>query len=241
MAGPLSSRFSRWGVPPEPVVLSDRARRHLDRLVGAPRPRPAVEVADVVVPPSTAPEALLAALRAVVGDEHVQTDRASRLGGVVGSSLTDLARRRSGQVPHAPDVVVAPATHEQVAAVLTTAVRERAAVVTLGGGTSVVGGVVMDRGGLESVVALSTHRMIDIGDVDPVSCLVTVGPGVTGPMLERLLQARGFTLGHYPQSWELASIGGYVATRSAGQASSCLLYTSPSPRDRTRSRMPSSA
>ena len=67
---------------------------------------------------------------------------------------------------------------------------------------------------------INTARMADLIDVDVESHLVTVGPGMTGPELERLLAPRGLTMGHYPQSWQRATIGSYVATRSAGQASS---------------------
>jgi alkyldihydroxyacetonephosphate synthase len=220
MTAPLATSFSRWGTPPAPVGIPERARAYLLDVVGAATPRPAVAVADVQLPPSQAPEPLLSALAAAVGPDAVRTDRESRLAACAGSSLSDLARRRAGDVAEAPDVVVLPTTADEVAAVLAVAREQRAAVVTLGGGTSVVGGVAMRRAGFDAVVALSTQRLDAIGEVDPVSCLVTVGPGVTGPVLERLLQARGFTLGHLPQSWERATIGGYVATRSAGQASS---------------------
>ncbi len=220
MAGTLSTTFSRWGVPPEPVILTPRAMAHLVEVIGQPEPRPAVPVADVQPPPTRAGAALLAALAGAVGPHHVSTDRETRLLATAGSSLADLLRRRAGDVADAPDAVVAPAGHDEVAAVLAAAEAHGAAVVTLGGGTSVVGGVRMLPGPFAAVVALSTHRMDAVGDPDPVSCTVVVGPGVTGPVLERLLQARGFTLGHLPQSWERASIGGYVATRSAGQASS---------------------
>ncbi len=88
-----------------------------------------------------------------------------------------------------------------------------------GGGTSVVGGVRPDAGARSGVVAISFDRMAELLEVDTVSGTARVQPGMTGPVLERLLAARGLTWGHVPQSWERASIGGYVATRSAGQSS----------------------
>ncbi len=93
------------------------------------------------------------------------------------------------------------------------------ALVPFGGGTSVVGGVRPDAGTRSGVVAISFDRMAELLDVDVVSCTARVQPGMTGPVLERLLAARGLTWGHVPQSWERASIGGYAATRSAGQSS----------------------
>ncbi|MFM8774972.1 MAG: FAD-binding oxidoreductase, partial [Actinomycetota bacterium] len=89
------------------------------------------------------------------------------------------------------------------------------AVVPLGGGTSVVGGLRAGR----PHIALSLRRMNALVDLDTTSAIAHVEPGITGPRLEALLAARGFTLGHLPQSWQRASIGGYVATRSSGQAS----------------------
>ena len=74
-------------------------------------------------------------------------------------------------------------------------------------------------GARSGVVAISFDRMAELLDVDAVSGTARVQPGMTGPVLERLLAARGLTWGHVPQSWERASIGGYAATRSAGQSS----------------------
>jgi alkyldihydroxyacetonephosphate synthase len=220
MATPLSATFARWGEPPEPVVISPRARAFLDREVGPATPRPAVPVADIVLPEGRLPAAAAAALAAAVGPAHLRTDREARLTCAGGASYVDLLRKRAGDVSDAPDAVVEPASHDEVMAVLRVCAEHRVAVVPFGGGTSVVGGVRPLRDGCDAVVALWLHRMADLVHLDVVSGLATVGPGITGPVLERLLAARGFTLGHLPQSWERGSVGGYVATRSAGQSSS---------------------
>ena len=102
---------------------------------------------------------------------------------------------------------------------LAAASRHRVAVVPFGGGTSVTGGVEPLRGGLSTVVALDLRRMDRLAAVDPVSLTATLEAGLRGPEAERLLGAHGLTLGHLPQSFEHATIGGFAATRSAGQAS----------------------
>ena len=150
-----------------------------------------------------------------MGDDHVSDARFDRLMATGGAAFVDYARRRSGVVDDAPDLVVRPGSHEDVLRVLTVARTHRVAVVPVGGGTSVVGGLRTDI----PRIALALDRLGRLLHLDEVSGIATVGPAVTGPVLEALLQARGFTLGHLPQSWERASIGGYAATRSAGQAS----------------------
>ena len=92
------------------------------------------------------------------------------------------------------------------------------AVVPVGGGTSVTGGV--DTPDLDTVVVCSLDRMSEVQNLDAESGIVTVQAGATGPQLESYLNERGWTLGHFPQSFERATIGGYIATRSSGQSSS---------------------
>ena len=97
--------------------------------------------------------------------------------------------------------------------------RHHVAVVPFGGGTSVTGGLVARRSGFAGVLSLDLVRMKGIRDVDPVSMTAVLEPGLRGPEAEALLAAHGLTLGHYPQSFEFASIGGFAATRSSGQSS----------------------
>lgn len=211
-AGELSYR---WGSPKEPVSLDADMRGFLAEHVGTASPWPARSPAHWHVPAPRLAADDLAALCDVVGEEHVRTDREARLAHLGGASFSDYARRRAGDASDAPDAVVSPASHEEVLRVLRTCSGRGVAVVPLGGGTSVVGGLRVGR----PHVALSLRRMNAVLDLDTTSTIVTVEPGITGPRLEALLGARGFTLGHLPQSWQRASIGGYVATRSAGQAS----------------------
>jgi len=145
------------------------------------------------------------------------TDDADRLRHACGKSYRDLLRLRRGWVEHVPDRVLYPASSQEVAHILEIAGRHGIAVVPFGGGTSVVGGVEgpADR----PFVTLDLTRLNKLVRLERLSGLATFEAGVLGPELERVLNAEGLTLGHFPQSFEFSTLGGWVATRSAGQNS----------------------
>lgn len=208
-----------WG---EPSELPERAWRALAAELGADPTRrtPAVALAEVRLPDSRLPAAVAGRLAAAVGGaEWVRDGHEERVRHAAGRSYPDLVRLRAGEPAGAPDAVVYPGDAGQVAAVLAACADARAAVVPFGGGTSVVGGVAAERGGLTAVVALDLARLDRLVAVDRTSLIATLQAGMRGPDVERALGRHGLTLGHYPQSWEYATVGGWVATRSAGQAS----------------------
>ncbi|WP_433267962.1 FAD-binding oxidoreductase [Actinosynnema sp. CS-041913] len=172
------------------------------------------------VPATALSDAAHSALDAVVGPGYVRVDRDSRLGRAGGLSYLDLLRQRGDGTLAVPDAVVLPATPEQVVDVLRTCADHDVAVVPFGGGTSVVGGVAALRGDKAAVIALDLVRLDKLVSVDPLSRIAVVQAGVPAPEAERLLAPHGLTIGHVPQSYERATIGGFAATRSAGQASS---------------------
>jgi alkyldihydroxyacetonephosphate synthase len=209
--------WAGWG---DPAPLPPRARELLAQFLGAdPRPVPAVPEDEVVLPPSRLSPAARQAFAAAVGPGQVHTGRSARLARTGGKSTTDLLRRRAGDAAAAPDAVLTPGTHEEVAAVLAVASTHRVAVVPFGGGTSVTGGVEPLRGRFGAVVALDLARLDRLTAVDPEALTATLQAGLRGPEAEELLGRHGLTLGHLPQSFEHATIGGFAATRSAGQAS----------------------
>ena len=128
-------------------------------------------------------------------------------------------RRKDTGVQDAPDAVLLPADEDEVAAILRHCAQQSIAVVPFGGGTSVVGGLDPIRGDFKAVVSLDLRRLDELHALDEVSGEAELGAGLTGPEAERLLGARGFSLGHFPQSFEFATIGGFAATRSSGQDS----------------------
>lgn len=211
----LARSVLRWGVPEHEPHLSPEAEAFLRDRIGPLHPQPLAELP--TEQPALAPD-LVTALAAVVGAANVSTAWSDRLGHSGGMSYLDLVARRTGRW-HPPGAVVRPGSHDEVCDLLRMCEDRRLAIVPFGGGTSVVGALGADRPGWNGVVSVALDRMADLIDLDEVSRTVRVGPGMTGPVLERLLEARGYTLGHHPQSWERASIGGYAATRSSGQAS----------------------
>ncbi|MFJ9781207.1 FAD-binding oxidoreductase [Amycolatopsis sp. NPDC101161] len=175
----------------------------------------------VEIPSPKLDESAAAALSKVVGAENVLVDAAARLARATGLSYLDLLRRRSpGADFPVPDAVVLPADPDEVQEVLDVCVTHDVGVVPFGGGTSVVGGVAALRGDKASVIALDLVRLDALVSVDAESRIAVLQAGVRGPEAERLLGEHGLTLGHIPQSFERATIGGFAATRSAGQASS---------------------
>jgi alkyldihydroxyacetonephosphate synthase len=209
-----------WGEPGRGEELSPHVLDFLRAELGiSGEPTPPVGIEDVKLPDSALPEASRRALAAAVGDEWVRDDRSSIVTHAAGRGYPDLVRLRAGNASPAPDAVVYPADADQVRAVLDHCASERVAVVPFGGGTSVVGGVEPVRDGMDTVISLDLARMSALDGLDERSLTADLGPGMRGPQVEAALGARGFTLGHFPQSFEYATVGGWVATRSAGQAS----------------------
>src|SRR5215211_6139421 len=149
----------------------------------------------------------------------VLTGHEQRVRRAAGRGYPDLVRLRAGRLADAPDAVVLPGNAAEVARVLEICGREGIGIVPFGGGTSVVGGVEPLRGSFERLITLDLRRLRGV-DVDHRSLTATLGPGLRGPAAEEALAANGLTLGHFPQSFEYATIGGFAAARSAGQASS---------------------
>ncbi|MGY1593985.1 FAD-binding oxidoreductase [Geodermatophilus sp. SYSU D00708] len=201
-------------------VLPKAARRHLAKELGwTLRPTHPVPVDEIRVAPSRLAEDCRQRLVALLGEENVRTDRESRLRHAGGKSYLDLLRRREGDASDAPDAVVTPADTEETAALLALCSELGVVVVPFGGGTSVVGGLSGIDADDRPSISVDVRRMASVRDLDVPSSLVTVGPGMRGPALEEHLERSGLTLGHLPQSFEYATLGGYAATRSAGQAS----------------------
>jgi alkyldihydroxyacetonephosphate synthase len=127
---------------------------------------------------------------------------------------------RTGDGSDAPDVVVRPAGHDEVVALVGWCSEHLVALVPFGGGTSVVGGLAVARDGYAGVVSLDLRRLDRLVSVDAESRTAVLQAGLLGPEAEALLAEHGLTLGHFPQSFLYASVGGFAATRSSGQASS---------------------
>ena len=212
----------RWGDPAHAAPLPEGARGLVEAVFGPPpAPEEAAReaLATATLPPAGLAEGVLAALADVVGADHVHTDDDTRRLRTRGKSTPDLLRARAGDLSDAPDAVVRPASHDEVAALLAVAVEHHVAVVPFGGGTCVTGGLAARREAYAGVLSVDLARLDRLVAVDPVSMTAVLEPGLRGPEAEALLAGHGLTIGHFPQSFEHASIGGFAATRSSGQAS----------------------
>ncbi|WP_433012928.1 FAD-binding oxidoreductase [Kribbella sp. CA-294648] len=201
----------RWGDPAQSVELPAAALEALKHL-GVRRPPTAVPPTD----PGAVDDDIATLLAKVLGPEHVKIDLDTRWSHTRGYSTPDLLRHRAGDTTDMPAAVVYPGSHDEVQALLAACSEQRVAVVPYAGGTSVVGGLAPQD---TAFIAVDLRRLNRLVDIDEVSRTATIEAGVRGTAAEKMLAERGYTLGHFPQSYEGASIGGYAATRSSGQSS----------------------
>lgn len=215
------AHWSRWGHPDLAETLPDAVRELVIRGLGVSGETvPAMALSDVRLPASSLAPEFTAGAVVLLGAGNVRIDDETRVRHTRGKSTPDLLRMRAGDGGDAPDAVVLPGGHAEVLDLIALCSRHRVAVVPYGGGTSVVGGLAPRRDSYRGVVALDLTRLDQLIALDAESQTAELGAGLLGPDAEALLAEHGFTIGHFPQSFEYASLGGFAATRSSGQASS---------------------
>jgi alkyldihydroxyacetonephosphate synthase len=202
-------RWNGWGDDSVTYPLPDSAARFLDIVVGPGVPAPALtqEQLLAVIPPSRLPEHSL-----------VSKDPSARLLHTRGQSLSDWLDLRCGLVHTFPDGVAFPENASQVRELLSFAYQHQVCIIPYGGGTSVVGHI-NPQVSSQPVLTIDLGRLNQLQHIDSNSLLATFGAGTPGPDVEAQLRAHGFTLGHFPQSFEYSTLGGWIATRSSGQQS----------------------
>ncbi|MFZ0090538.1 MAG: FAD-binding oxidoreductase [Solirubrobacteraceae bacterium] len=174
---------------------------------------------DLRVPASTLPDDLGATLRCAVGAEFVSTDPRNRVVHARGKSLRDVILQRRGEFGRLPDVVVRPGSEAEITDVLQAAVDADAVVIAFGGGSSISGSLEAPAAETRPIISLDLVRLDKLLEIDSPSRLARVQAGVFGPHLEEQLAARGYTLGHFPDSFTHSTLGGWIATRSSGMQS----------------------
>jgi len=202
-------RWNGWGEESTTVELPEQGAAFLAARIGVGTPLPDASLDSVLarVPPSRLPPHPLLVTAA---EDRVRHAR--------GQSLPDWLAMRSGDFGVFPDAVAYPETAAQIRELLAWACAQDASVIVYGGGTSVAGHIT-PQAGTRALLTLSLERMNRLIELDEQSRIATFGPGANGPQVESQLRARGYTLGHFPQSWELSTLGGWVASRSSGQQS----------------------
>lgn len=186
--------------------------------VSAPATEP-ISFDDVEVPASRAPAELLGQLRAIVGANNITTDDLERVVHTFGKSIRDLLRVRSGHLERTPDVVIYPADESEVQQIVDAAVAADAVIIPFGGGSNIVGSLEPLAEEQRSIISLDLGRLDQVLEIDEGSGLARIQAGALGPAIEEQLGARGWTLGHFPDSFTHSTLGGWVATRSSGMQS----------------------
>ncbi len=202
-------RWNGWGSESTDFPLKPAAGLFLKERIGEGKPLPDATLEQVMatVPATRMPAHAL-----------IQTDAETRLRHARGQSLADWLAMRSGDFGFFPDGVAFPNDAAQVRELLQFAKQHNIEVIPYGGGSSVVGHI-NPRKSEKPVLTISLARMNKLIEVDRQSQIATFGAGTPGPELEAQLKPHGFMLGHFPQSWELSTVGGWVASRSSGQQS----------------------
>jgi alkyldihydroxyacetonephosphate synthase len=202
-------RWNGWGEEEITLPLKQEALAFLAAQIGAgSAPQDAtLAAACAKVPTSRLPAHPL-----------VSIDAEARLRASIGHSCNDWLRLRHGMPERVCDGVAYPETSAQVRELMDWAQSVNAIVIPYGGGTSVVGHLTPPAGE-RPTLTLHMSRMNRLLHLDRESQLATFGAGVVGPDLEAQLRAQGYTLGHFPQSFEYSTLGGWVVTRSSGQQS----------------------
>lgn len=201
-------RWNGWGEHDQEYPLDEVARSFLRERLGPGVPGPEAPL-DAVLAGIPAP-------RISIGGFHA--DPELRLRHARGQSYRDWLALKFGRIGPVADLVALPSTLAELESALALAMQAGASVIPWGGGTSVAGHLDVPRDG-GPVVNLSLERLNRLTDFDAVSRLARFGAGTPGPQVEAQLRDRGFLLGHYPQSYEYSTVGGWVATRSSGQQS----------------------
>jgi alkyldihydroxyacetonephosphate synthase len=205
----LEGRSAFWPTLQEWLELPPEAIEH---------ETPPVSLDEISLRPPRLDDPVLSSLRKLIGEEAVRTDTQARVEHAYGKSYRDLVRIRAAHIPNPPDAVVYPQNQGHIASLLAWAADRDVAVIPFGGGSTVLGGVEPAPGD-HPTITLDLARLDQVLSVDPVSRTARIQAGATGPEVEAQLNAKGFTLGHFPQSFEFSTLGGWIATRSAGQNS----------------------
>jgi alkyldihydroxyacetonephosphate synthase len=206
----------RYPVHQKPGILS-----YLEETLGITELTPSSppDLSNMKIPDSSIPESLVETLKGELGSTLVSMDRRDRILHCLGKSYKDLLRLRSGKIEKGPDLILYPASAQDLPRIFQVCRKYRIAIVPFGGGTSVVGGVEPYKADFPFLATVDLRRLKKVLSLDPASLIAHVEAGIFGPELEEKLQSQGYTVGHYPQSFEFSTLGGWIAARSSGQNS----------------------
>jgi alkyldihydroxyacetonephosphate synthase len=211
-----------WAAHRHPIAGREDVWNWLAQQLGMPSllATPARPLDSITLPVSRLSPGLFAEFGQLLGPERVRDGTHERAFHARGKSYQDLLRLRAGDFSAIPDVVLYPRESNEVTAILSIAERNGIAIVPFGGGTSVVGGVTAHAENFANLATIDLSGLDRIFEIDVPGHSVHVEAGIYGQVLEKALAAKGLTLGHFPQSFEFSTLGGWIAHRGAGQQSS---------------------
>ena len=207
------TRWNGWGNVSINKKVSPHGAKLIKSHIGKTKKLSSVSLQKVL---KTVPKSRLPA--AMIELDTVSVDNEVRLRHARGQSFPDWIAMHGGDFGAFPDGVAHPQSTNDVETLLKLASEYNLIVIPFGGGTSVAGHINPQKGS-RPVLTIAMSRMDQLIDLDIESQIATFGAGTQGPAVEAQLNAHGYRLGHYPQSWELSTLGGWIAARSSGQQS----------------------
>ena len=202
-------RWKGWGDPEKNYPIPDSGKDYLIQILGSSQNLPDISEPEIIE--STPPSRL--------GNiDFISTEAMDRIRHSCGQSLPDWIRIHAGTIPRVTDGVSYPQTHEEIKKVIKFAQDNQIVLIPYGGGTSVVGHINPPKTD-KPVLTLDLSRMNQLLGMDETSRIATFQAGIRGPEIESVLNKAGYTLGHFPQSFEFSTLGGWIASRSCGQQS----------------------
>lgn len=203
-------RWNGWGDETISQALASHVLGFLQAEVGTAKGVPDATLQSVI--------AKVPASRLSQPHPLISVDAELRVRHARGQSFPDLVATRSGEIEQFPDGVALPESAEQLAELIRYCYKQDIVMIPYGGGTSVVGHINPPASD-KPVVTIALTRMTRLRSLNEESQIATFDAGTPGPLVEAQLRAKGYTLGHFPQSFELSTLGGWVASRSSGQQS----------------------
>lgn len=202
-------RIQGWGNTQTDYPVPDPARAYLEHAVGKPFALENISIRDLLkkIPPSR-----------LTAHPLITIDAEERLRHARGQSLNDWIDMNDGLVNTFPDGVAYPETENDIRDLIELALVEKINLIPYGGGSSVVGHLTPPEEG-PPTISIDLAKMDQLIELNETNHEATFGAGVSGPQLEAQLSQYGYILGHFPQSWEYSTLGGWIVTRSVGQQS----------------------
>lgn len=225
MTGVKHMKWWGWGVEGVAFNADDKpalpgfVKEHVGIDIKAAAKSPAPKFDELDVPASRLTDELRSTLLGIVGDRYLLDDDMDRVVHTFGKSVRDLIRVRRGDLKRVPDAVVYPGTEAEVAQIVDACVEADAVIIPFGGGSNIVSALEPRAQEERQVISVDLGRMSSVLEIDAEAGLARIQAGALGPSIEEQLGRRGWTLGHFPDSFTHSTLGGWVATRSSGMQS----------------------